>query len=160
MPLINTTGVVAVQHLSSEINKVMFTDIQVWKKQTAATSIFSLATPFSSKAGINVVSATDTSAQLERPSTSRGWISWAANWSPGSRIIFDWVTTPSARLLCGLDDAIGLGSLNHTIVNAIGRGSVDYIIPAGGGWNYFGFSISNGQAAGLLTITNFAVYAP
>ena len=28
----------------------------------------------------------------------------------------------------------------------------------GGGWNYFG--VSNGQAAGLVTISNFGVYAP
>ena len=26
----------------------------------------------------------------------------------------------------------------------------------GGGWNYFGFSVSNG----LVTISNFGVYAP
>ena len=82
------------------------------------------------------------------------------NWPAGARIIFDWETAPAVRLLCGLDDVIGLGSLNHTIVNAVGQGSVDYIIPAGGGWNYFGFSVSNGQAAGLVTIRNFAVYAP
>ena len=30
----------------------------------------------------------------------------------------------------------------------------------GGGWNYFGFGVSNGQAAGLVTISNFGVYAP
>ena len=129
------------------------------KPVTAPASIFSLATPHSGKASINVVSATDTSIQLERPTTSRGWISWAVNWPVGSRVVFNWTTSPSVRLYSGLDDVIGLGSLNHTIVNAVGQGSVDYTIPAGGGWAYFGFSISNGQAAGLVTISNFGVYA-
>lgn len=112
------------------------------------------------KSSLNVTDATDTGIKLNRATTARSWVSWAVNWPAGARIIFDWETAPAVRLLCGLDDVIGLGSLNHTIVNAVGQGSVDYIIPAGGGWNYFGFSVSNGQAAGMVTISNLKVYAP
>ena len=159
LPRLDLTTALQIKGASGELLQLKGQGFS-WSKPSAASSIFSLATPQAGKGGANAVSATDTSIQLERPSTSRGWISWAVNWSPGSRVIFDWVTAPSARLFCGLDDAIGVGSLNHTIVNAIGQGSVDYIIPASGGWSYFGFSVSNGQPAGLVTITNFAVYAP
>ena len=128
-----------------------------WAKPvTAPASIFSLTTPHSGKAGLDVTDATDTGIKLNRPSTTRGWISWAVNWPVGSRIIFNWSTTPSIRVQCGLDDVIGMSSFNHVILNAVGQGSVDYIIPAGGGWNYFGFNI----ATGLVTISNFGVYAP
>lgn len=144
-----------------EQQRAFLNGVAIWVKPVAVpVSIFSLTTPQAGKSGFNVVSATDTRIQLDRPTTSRGWISWAVNWPAGSRVVFNWETAPAVRLICGLDDAIGLGSLNHVILNAVGQGSVDYIIPAGGGWAYFGFGVSNGQAAGLLTITNFSVYAP
>ena len=144
-----------------QIKEVWIGGQRRWTKPaTSPASIFSLTTAQAGKSGFNVTQATDTGIKLDRATTARGWVSWAVNWPAGARIIFDWSTAPSARLLCGLDDVIGLGSLNHTIVNAVGQGSVDYIIPAGGGWNYFGFSVSNGQAAGLVTISNLGVYAP
>ena len=142
-----------------QIKEVWIGGHRRWVKPAAA-SIFSLTAAQAGKSGFNVTDATDTGIKLNRAATTRGWVSWAVNWPAGARIIFNWSTSPSVRLLCGLDDALGLTSLNHTIVNAVGQGSVDYIIPAGGGWNYFGFSVSNGQAAGLVTISNFGVYAP
>ena len=143
-----------------QIKEVWIGGHRRWVKPTAPASIFSLTAAQAGKSGFNVTDATDTGIKLNRATTTRGWVSWAVNWPAGARIIFDWGTAPAVRLLCGLDDVIGLGSLNHTIVNAVGQGSVDYTIPAGGGWAYFGFSISNGQAAGLLTISNLGVYAP
>ena len=161
MALINPTGATAAYHASTAIDRIVYAGTQIWAKPvTAPASIFSLTTAQAGKSGFNVTDATDTGIKLNRATTSRGWVSWAVNWPAGARIIFDWETAPAVRLLCGLDDVIGLGSLNHTIVNAVGQGSVDYIIPAGGGWNYFGFSVSNGQAAGLVTISNLKVYAP
>ena len=161
MALINPTGATAAYHAATAIDRIVYAGTQIWVKPvTAPASIFSLKTPHAGKGGLDVTVATDTGIKLNRPTTTRGWISWAVNWPAGERIIFNWETAPAVRLLCGLDDVIGLGSLNHTIVNAVGQGSVNYIIPAGGRWNYFGFSVSNGQAAGLVTITNFAVYAP
>ena len=160
MPKLDLTTALQIKGASGELLQLKGQGFSWVKPSATPASVFSLATPHSGKGGLDVTDATNTGIKLNRPTTARGWISWGVNWSPGSRVIFDWVTTPSTRLLCGLDDAISFGSLNYTIVNAIGRGTVDYIIPAGGGWSYFGFSISNGQAAGLLTITNFAVYAP
>ena len=161
MALINPTGATAAYHAATAIDRILYAGTQIWAKPaTAPVSIFSLATPQAGKSGMNVVSVTDTSIQLNRPSTSRGWVSWAVNWPAGSRVVFNWSTSPSVRMYSGLDDVIGLGSLNHTMSNSIGSGSVYYTIPAGGGWNYFGFSVSNGQAAGLVTISNFGVYAP
>ena len=147
-------------HGGQEITRLWAGGAAWAKPATAPVSIFSLTTAPAGKSVFNVTDATDTSIQLNRPSTSRGWVSWAVNWPAGSRVVFNWSTSPSVRMYSGLDDVIGLGSLNHTIVNAVGQGSVNYIIPAGGGWNYFGFSVSNGQAAGLVTIRNFGVYAP
>ena len=160
MPKLDLTAAKQIKGSMGEILSLKGPGYAWTKPASAPVSIFSLATPQAGKSGINVVGATDTSIQLERPTTSRGWVSWAVDWPVGSRVVFNWETAPAVRLLCGLDDVIGLGSLNHTIVNAVGQGSVDYIIPAGGGWNYFGFSVSNGQAAGLVTISNFGVYAP
>jgi hypothetical protein len=130
------------------------------KPVTAPASIFSLTAAQAGKSGFSVTDATDTGIKLNRATTARGWVSWAVNWPVGSRVVFNWTTSPSVHMYSGLDDVVGLGSLNHVIVNAVGQGSVNYIIPAGGGWNYFGFSVSNGQAAGLVTISNLGVYAP
>ena len=161
MALINPTGATGAYHAATAIDRIVYAGTQIWAKPaTSPASIFSLTTAQAGKSGFNVTDATDTGIKLNRATTTRGWVSWAVNWPAGARIIFDWETAPAVRLLSGLDDVIGLGSLNHTIVNAVGQGSVDYIIPAGGGWNYFGFSVSNGQAAGLVTISNFGVYAP
>ena len=161
MALINPTGATGAYHAATAIDRIVYAGTQIWAKPvTAPASIFSLTTAQAGKSGFNVTDATDTGIKLDRATTARGWISWAVNWPAGARIIFDWETAPAVRLLSGLDDVIGLGSLNHTIVNAVGQGSVDYIIPAGGGWNYFGFSASNGQAAGMVTISNLKVYAP
>ena len=161
MALINPTGATAAYHAATAIDRIVYAGTQIWVKPvTAPASIFSLTAAQAGKSGFNVTDATDTRITLERSTTSRGWISWAVNWPAGARIIFDWSTAPSVRMYSGLDDVVGLGSLNHTIVNSIGQGSVNYIIPAGGGWNYFGFSVSNGQAAGLVTISNLKVYAP
>ena len=161
MALINPTGATGAYHAATAIDRIVYAGTQIWAKPvTAPASIFSLTTAQAGKSGFNVTDATDTGIKLDRATTARGWISWAVNWPAGARIIFNWETAPSARLLCGLDDVIGLGSLNHTIVTAVGQGSVNYIIPAGGGWNYFGFSVPSGQAAGLVTISNFGVYAP
>ncbi len=161
MSLINPAGATAAWHNSTTIDRIVYAGTQIWAKPvTAPASIFSLTAAQAGKSGFNVTEATDAGIKLDRAITARGWISWAASWPAGARVIFDWETAPAVRLLCGLDDVIGLGSLNHTIVNAVGQGSVDYIIPAGGGWSYFGFSVSNGQAAGLVTIRNLKVYAP
>ena len=161
MALINPTGATAAYHAATAIDRIVYAGTQIWAKPvTAPASIFSLTVAPSGKSGFNVTDATDTGIKLNRAATTHGWISWAVNWPAGSRIIFDWSTAPSVRLICGLDDVVGLGSLNHIIVNAVGQGSADYIIPAGGGWNYFGFGVSNGQAAGLVSIRNFGVYAP
>ena len=160
MPKLDLTAAKQIKGSMGEVLSLKGPGYAWAKPATAPVSIFSLATPQAGKSGFNVTDATDTSIQLNRPSTSRGWISWAANWPAGSRVVFNWSTSPSVRMYSGLDDAIGLGSLNRTMSNSIGSGSVDYTIPAGGGWAYFGFSISNGQAAGLLTISNFGVYAP
>ena len=161
MALINPTGATGAYHAATAIDRIVYAGTQIWAKPvTAPASPFSLTVAQSGKGGFNVTGATDTGMKLDRATTARGWISWAVNWPAGARIIFNWTTSPSVRMYSGLDDVVGLGSLNHTIVNAVGQGSVDYIIPAGGGWNYFGFSVSNGQAAGLVTISNFGVYAP
>ena len=160
LPKLDLTTALQIKGASGELLQLKGQGFSWVKPSATSASVFSLATPHSGKGVFNVTDATDTGITLGRSTTSRGWISWAVNWPAGARIMFNWATAPSVRLLCGLDDIVGLGSLNHTIVNSIGSGSVDYIIPTGGGWNYFGFSISNGQAAGLLTITNFAVYAP
>ena len=161
MALINPTGAIAAHHAATAIDRIVHAGTQIWAKPvTVPASIFSLTAAQAGKSGFNVTDATDTGIKLDRATTARGWISWAVNWPAGSRVVFNWSTSPSVRMYSGLDDVIGLGSLNHVIVNAVGRGSVDYIIPAGGGWNYFGFSVSNGQAAGLVTISNFEVYAP
>ena len=159
MPKLDLTTALQIKGASGELLQLKGQGFS-WSKPSATSSIFSLATPQAGKGGFNVTDATDTGIKLDRATTARGWVSWAVNWPTGSRVVFNWSISPSARLLCGLDDAIGVGSLNYTIVNAIGQGSVNYIIPAGGGWSYFGFSVSNGQPAGLMTITNFAVYAP
>ena len=161
MALINPTGATAAYHAATAIDRIVYAGTQIWVKPvTAPASIFSLTAAQAGKSGFSVTDATDTGIKLNRATTARGWVSWAVKWPAGARIIFDWETAPSARLICGLDDVVGLGSLNHIIVNAVGQGSVDYIIPAGGGWSYFGFGVSNGQAAGLVTISNFKVYAP
>ena len=161
MALINPTGATAAYHAATAVDRIVYAGTQIWTKPvTAPASIFSLTAAPAGKSGFNVTDATDTGIKLNRAATSRGWISWAVNWPVGSRVVFNWTTSPSVRMYSGLDDVVGLGSLNHTIVNAVGQGSVNYIIPAGGGWNYFGFSVSNGQAAGLVTISNFGVYAP
>ena len=62
---------------------------------------------------------------------------------------------------CSLDDALGLSTPTHDLMRNVsgGGGHVDFTIPAAG-YAYFGFSVSNGQATGLLTIRKFAVYAP
>ena len=155
MPKLDLTTALQIKGASGELLQLKGQGFS-WSKPSAASSIFSLATPHSGKGGLNVTDATDTGIKLNRATTARGWISWAVNWPAKSRIVFDWSTTPSIRVQCGLDDVINISSLNHTILNAVGSGSVDYIIPAGGGWSYFGFNI----ATGLVTITNFAVYAP
>ena len=161
MALINHTGATAAYHAATAIDRIVYAGTQIWVKPvTAPASIFSLKAAQAGKGGLNVTDATDTGIKLNRATTTRGWVSWAVNWPAGARIIFDWSTAPSVRMYSGLDDVIGLGSLNHVIVNSIGQGSVNYIIPAGGGWNYFGFTVSNGQAAGLVTISNLKVYAP
>ena len=161
MALINPTGATAAYHAATAIDRIVYAGTQIWAKPvTAPASIFSLTAAQAGKAGFNVTDATDTGIKLNRATTARGWVSWAVNWPAGAQIIFDWSTAPHVRMYSGLDDVIGLGSLNHTISSSIGSGSVNYIIPAGGGWNYFGFSVSNGQAVGLVTISNFAVYAP
>ena len=161
MALINPTGAIAAHHAATAIDRIVHAGTQIWAKPvTVPASIFSLTAAQAGKSGFNVTDATDTGIKLNRATTARGWISWAVNWPTGSRVVFDWSTSPSVRMYSGLDDVIGLGSLNHIMSNSVGSGSVDYTIPAGGGWNYFGFNVSNGQAAGLVTITNFAVYAP
>ena len=156
LPKLDLTTALQIKGASGELLQLKGQGFSWVKPSAAQASIFSLATPHSGKGGLDVIDATDTGIKLNRPTTTRGWISWAVNWPAGSRIVFDWSTTPSIRVQCGLDDALGLASFNHTILNAVGSGSVDYIIPAGGGWSYFGFNI----ATGLVTITNFAVYAP
>ena len=157
MALINPTGATGAYHAATAIDRIVYAGTQIWAKPvTAPASIFSLTTAQAGKSGFNVTDATDTGIKLNRPTATRGWISWAVNWPAGSRIIFNWSTAPSIRVQCGLDDVIGISSFNHTILNAVGQGSVNYIIPAGGGWNYFGFNVGNG----LVTISNFGVYAP
>ena len=153
---LDLTNAKRIWHGGQEVTRLWAGGAAWVKPVTAPASIFSLTAAQAGKSGFNVTDATDTGIKLDRAATTRGWISWAVSWPAGARIIFNWSTSPSVRLVCGLDDVIGLGSLNHTIVNAVGQGSVDYIIPAGGGWNYFGFNI----ATGLVTISNFGVYAP
>ena len=159
LPKLDLTTALQIKGASGELLQLKGQGFS-WKKPSSATSIFSLTAAPAGKGGFNVTDATNTSIQLNRPSTSRGWISWKVGWLPGSRVVFNWSTSPSVRMYSGLDDVIGLSSLNYTMSNSSGFGSVNYVIPAGGGWSYFGFTISSGQPAGILTISNFAVYAP
>lgn len=103
-----------------------------------------------------------TGITLDRTSTGRSRISWAVNWPVGSRVVFDWVTAnPATGVWCSLDDALGLSTPTHDLMRNVSGGGehVDFTVPAAG-YAYFGFSVSNGQATDLLTISQFAVHAP
>ncbi len=163
MALINPTGATAAWNASTAIDRIIYAGSQIWTKPApAATSIFSLTAAQAGKNGFTASDATATGIALDRTSTGRSWISWAVNWPVGSRVVFDWVTAnPATGVWCSLDDALGLSTPTHDLMRNVsgGGGHVDFTIPAAG-YAYFGFSVSNGQATGLLTISKFAVYAP
>lgn len=150
-------------HGGAEVTEVWHGGARIWENPaTPPASIFSLTTPQSRKSGFTVSSATDTGVTLDRTATGRSWISWQVSWPVGSRIVFDWTTAnPATGVWCSLDDVIGISSPTYNAMQNVsgGSGQVDFTIP-GGGWSYFGWSINKGQATGLLTIRNFAVYAP
>ena len=161
LPKLDLTTALQIKGASGELLQLKGQGFS-WTKPSTATSIFSLATPQAGKSGFNVSSQTDTSIVLDRTTSNRSWISWAVSWPVGSRIVFDWQTANSATgVWCAMDDAIGLGSPAYYVLQNVsgGSGHADYTIP-GTGWSYFGWFVNNGQATGLLTITNFAVYAP
>ena len=146
-----------------EQQRAFLNGVAIWEKPVAApVSIFSLTTIHAGKNGFNVSNQSDTTINLDRTSTSRSWISWSVSWPVGSRIVFDWSTLNAATgVWASLDDVLGLSSPTHDILRNVsgGSGHVDFTIPSGG-FAYFGFRISNGQATSLLSITNFSVYAP
>ena len=107
MALINPTGATAAYHAATAIDRILYAGTHIWAKPvTAPASIFSLTTAPAGKSGFSVTDATDTGVKLNRADTTRGWISWAVNWPAGSRVVFNWTTSPSVRLVCGLDDVI------------------------------------------------------
>lgn len=137
---------------------------KVWAKPaTAPVSIFSLATPRTGSSGFSLSNATDTGITLTDSATGRSWISWSVTWAAGSRIVFDWANVSSVSgLRAVLDDVIGISAPNLTVLPETSgmSGSVDYTIPAGGTYAYFGFGTPNGSPIQSINITNFAVYAP